>query len=76
MKNGKSPGLDRFTCEFYKFFWADISEYMFTRFFRESFKNEGIINDSERGLDIMFAKTRQSENIHEKLETYYSAKCR
>ena len=29
MKNDKSPGLDGFSVEFYKFFWNDISEYLF-----------------------------------------------
>jgi hypothetical protein len=28
MSNGKSPGLDGFTNEFYKFFWIDIQEYV------------------------------------------------
>ena len=28
MSNGKSPGLDGFTSEFYKFFWIDIQEYV------------------------------------------------
>lgn len=29
MKNDKSPGMDGFTVEFYKFFWKDIGVYMF-----------------------------------------------
>ena len=28
MKNGKSPGLDGYTVEFYKFFWNDIGPYL------------------------------------------------
>ena len=29
MKNGKSPGSDGFTVEFYKFFWKDIGPFLF-----------------------------------------------
>lgn len=32
MKNGKSPGLDGYTSEFYKFFWNDLSEYLIKSF--------------------------------------------
>ena len=28
MKNGKSPGIDGFSTDFYKFFWNDIREYV------------------------------------------------
>jgi hypothetical protein len=36
MKNGKSPGLDGFTVDFYKFFWNDIGAFVF-QIFRASF---------------------------------------
>jgi hypothetical protein len=32
MSNGKSPGLDGFTSEFYKFFWIDFQEYVIKNF--------------------------------------------
>ena len=28
MKNNKSPGLDGFTVEFFKFFWVDIGAFI------------------------------------------------
>lgn len=28
MKNDKTPGSDGFTCEFFKFFWTDISSFI------------------------------------------------
>ena len=32
MKNGKSPGMDGFTTEFYKFFWIDLHEFIIKSF--------------------------------------------
>ena len=32
MKNGKSPGLDGYTAEFYKFFWNDLGEFLIKSF--------------------------------------------
>ena len=30
MKNGKSPGSDGFTVDFYRFFWKDIGAFVFS----------------------------------------------
>jgi hypothetical protein len=32
MENGKSPGMDGFTTEFYKFFWKDINPFLIRSF--------------------------------------------
>ena len=39
MSNGKSPGIDGFTVEFYKFFWPDINFHLI-RSFRYSYDNQ------------------------------------
>jgi hypothetical protein len=37
MKYGKSPGMDGFTTEFYKFFWKDINPFLI-RFFNHEYE--------------------------------------
>ena len=46
MNNGKSPGMDGYTAEFYKFFWNDLNEY-FVNSLNYGFKN-GILSTSQR----------------------------
>ena len=46
MANSKSPGLDGFGCEFYKFFWVDISDYLMLAY-KEAFQ-EGELSMTQR----------------------------
>jgi hypothetical protein len=46
MKNGKSPGLDGFTTEFYKFFWSDL-KYFAVRSFNQAY-TRGYLSVSQR----------------------------
>ena len=46
MKNNKSPGLDGFTTNFYKFFWSDLKLALFESYVY-SFNN-GQISDGRR----------------------------
>jgi hypothetical protein len=46
MKNGKSPGLDGFTTEFYKFFWSDL-KYFAVRSFNQAY-TRGYLSVSRR----------------------------
>lgn len=49
MSNEKSPGLDGFVCEFYKFFWNDISEYLILAF-QEAFQSGEMSMIQREGL--------------------------
>ena len=46
MKNGKSPGIDGFTSEFYKFFWSDL-KYFILRSFNFGY-DKGCLSISQR----------------------------
>ena len=50
MKNGKSPGSDGFTVDFYKFFWKDLGAFVFRSLFKgyelghfSQFQSQGVI---------------------------------
>ena len=61
MKNGKSPGLDGFTTEFYKFFWIDLNEYLINSF-NYSLEN-GFFSISQRqGLITCIPKEGKSKH--------------
>ena len=45
MQNDKSPGLDGFPAEFYKFFWQDIKNYLFNSYMTSL--DKGILSISQ-----------------------------
>ena len=49
LPNGKTPGSDGFTTDFYKFFWPDI-KYMLFDSFMYTFENGHLSNDQRRGM--------------------------
>ena len=55
MKNGKSPGSDGFTIEFYKFFWNDIG-YFLLRSLNHSFYSEELSITQKQGIISIIPK--------------------
>lgn len=55
LKNGKSPGTDGLTAEFYKFFWIDIKTYLIQSM-QYSLKNGELSIDQRRGIIILIPK--------------------
>ena len=55
MKNGKSPGSDGFTAEFYKFFWIDI-KYLVLDSLNYAFHNGELSIDQKRGIITLIPK--------------------
>ncbi len=55
MENGKSPGGDGFTTEFYKFFWKDIGPYLF-RSFKDSLGKGEMSITQKQGIITLLPK--------------------
>ena len=55
MANNKSPGSDGFPCEFYKFFWIDISTYVCDSL-NYAFDKGELSIDQRRGLITLIPK--------------------
>ena len=56
MKNGKSPGSDGITTEFYKIFWPDIKTY-FVNSINYSFEQHSLTDLQKQGLKTLLPKT-------------------
>ena len=55
MKNGKSPGTDGFTVEFFKFFWRDIGHFV-VRSINEGFRNKIMSTTQREGVIVCIPK--------------------
>ena len=55
MKNGKSPGTDGYTAEFYKFFWKDIGNFVLESL-NESFTTGELSITQKQGLITLLPK--------------------
>ena len=58
LSNDKSPGPDGFTTNFFKFFWIDIKEILFSSF-QYSLKNKTLSNDQRRGILHLIPKSQK-----------------
>ena len=73
MKNVKSPGMDRFTVEFFKFFWIDIGHfilksvnYAYENGYISVTQNQGIITSTLNPIshvNITFLKKKKKRPI-------------
>ena len=70
MKNGKSPGTDGLTSEFYKFFWIDLKNILLDSL-NYSLTTGLLSVEQRRGILTLIPKKRQEPHVSEKLETTY-----
>ena len=62
-KNGKSPGVDGFSAEFFKFFWVDIGDFLY-RSFCASFDKGKLTVNQRRGIISLLPKgNKPRENL-------------
>ena len=62
MSNNKSPGLDGFTVEFYKFFWTDIG-YFLVRSVNESFAEGELSISQKQGVITCLPKGNKDKTL-------------
>ena len=59
MKNNKSPGLDGFTVEFFKFFWIDIGHYILNSL-NYGYRSGSLIVTQKQGVITCIPKPNKS----------------
>ena len=62
MKNGKSPGTDGYTAEFYKFFWKDIGNFVLESL-NESFTTGELSTTQKQGLITLLPKGNKPREL-------------
>lgn len=60
MKNGKSPGIDGYTAEFYKFFWSDL-KFFIIRSFNQAYARGGLSVSQRQGVITCLPKEGKSK---------------
>jgi hypothetical protein len=76
MKNGKSPGMDGFTTEFYKFFWKDINPFLIRSFNHGYEKGHLSFCDPKTRSYYLSSKRGQVKILYKELASYFLIKCR
>ena len=56
MSNDKSPGVDGFTTNFYKFFWVDLRSFLYDSY-KYSFEHGELSDSQRRGLLTLIPKS-------------------
>ena len=62
MKNNKSPGLDGFPIEFFKFFWIDLKEWIY-RYVTETFEKGLLTITCNRGVITCIPKSNKDRTL-------------
>ena len=73
MKNGKSPGNDGFTTEFFKFFWPDLGHFIL-RSLNFAYINDCLSVTQKQGIITCIPKANKPRNFFKKLETDFIVK--
>ena len=74
MKNGKSPGTDGFTAEFYKFFWVDRTEVL--KSLNGALCTGELSTTQKQGIITLLPKNNKPREFFSKLETNNALECR
>ena len=75
MKNGKSPGMDGFTTEFYKFFWKDINPFVIRSLNHGYEKGHLSVTQRQGVIYYLSSKRGQVKILYKELASYFLIKC-
>ena len=74
MKNNKTPGLDGFTVEFFKFFWIDLGRFI-QRSLNFAYQSGSLSVTQKQGIITCLPKPNKQRDNLKKLETYFTFEC-
>ena len=74
MKNSKSPGIDGFTAEFFKFFWVDLGKFII-KSVNYAYKNGSLSVTQNQGIITCIPKPNKPRHFLKKLATNFATNC-